>query len=146
MMRKYPTTVALLALVALPAGLAALQERENPGFAVAAGRATFQRYCASCHGPEAKGDGNVAQFLEVPPADLTQLTATYGEFPAEQVRRFIDGREEARAHGTREMPVWGEVFQSSMAEPRRPEDRGDERAAGIIDQLVAFIESIQTTP
>lgn len=146
MKRTKLTTVAWLALVASPVLLAAQQGRESTGFKVFSGRTTFQRYCASCHGPDAHGDGNVAQYLKVVPADLTQLVGKYGEFDPERVREYIDGRQDVRAHGTREMPVWGEVFQSSLAEPSGPADEGEERAARIIDQLVAYIESIQATP
>lgn len=139
------TTITVLALGAAASMLAA-QGGESQGFKVFSGRTTFQRYCASCHGPEGEGDGNVAQYLKIPPADLTQLVARHGEFPAETVRRFIDGRDEAPGHGTREMPVWGEVFQSTLTEPRGAAEEGEERAERIIDQLVAYIESIQAVP
>lgn len=38
---------------------------------VAAGKELFQAKCASCHGPEGKGDGPLAGTLRLPPADLT---------------------------------------------------------------------------
>ncbi len=34
-----------------------------------AGAQTYATYCASCHGPEGKGDGPVAQTLKPPPAN-----------------------------------------------------------------------------
>jgi mono/diheme cytochrome c family protein len=103
----------------------------------------FKRYCASCHGKEALGDGNVAQYLKVVPANLTQLTKKYGEFPSEKVHAFIDGQTDVRGHGTREMPVWGDVLQSSLAEPDLSSEEGEERAARMIRQLVMYLESIQ---
>lgn len=145
MRRTYLTLGILLSLVALPALLAA-QERQSAGFAVMGGRATYERYCASCHGREGHGDGNVAQYLTVTPTDLTRLKAEAGEYPAERVREYIDGRKAAAAHGSREMPVWGEVFQSSLAEPRGTDEEGEERAERIIDELVAYIELIQVAP
>jgi hypothetical protein len=37
-----------------------------------------------------------------------------------QLMRKIDGRSNVRAHGTAEMPVWGEVFEESLiGEPHR---------------------------
>jgi mono/diheme cytochrome c family protein len=138
--------IALIALGAFAgvASSAAQSQSENKGFDVFSGRVTFHRYCASCHGREAHGDGNVAQYLKVPPADLTQLRKKYdGTFPVEQVHEFIDGRRAVAGHGTREMPVWGEVFQSSLAEPQATPEAGDERADRIIHQLVMYLESIQ---
>ena len=39
---------------------------------------TFQAYCASCHGPNAKGDGPAAKALSKTPADLTMITKRHG--------------------------------------------------------------------
>ncbi len=117
---------------------------ESVGFAVASGRITFRRYCSSCHGPEGTGDGNVAQYLVVQPSDLTQLRTKYdGEFPMDRVSAFIDGREIVRGHGTSEMPVWGEVFQSSLAEPQPLDEEGEQRAGRIVRQLMLYLQSIQ---
>ena len=136
--------VALL-LLAVPAEAQPQGYNESPGFAVASGRVTFQRYCASCHGSKALGDGNVAQYLKVPPSDLTRLIAKHGEFPEEMVYQYIDGREPVAGHGTREMPVWGEVFQSTLAmQPTSAED-GESRAGRLIYQLVEYLKSIQVT-
>ncbi len=52
----------------------------TPGFAAAAGDASYQLYCASCHGPEGRGDGPRASELARPPADLARLHERYG-FP-----------------------------------------------------------------
>ncbi len=38
---------------------------------VAAGETTFQANCVVCHGPDARGNGPMAQTLNPPPADLT---------------------------------------------------------------------------
>lgn len=77
------------------------------------GAALYRRFCASCHGLDGRGDGPVADVLRVRPPDLTRLKSS----PAELMRQ-IDGRREIRAHGTAQMPVWGEVFEeSSIGEP-----------------------------
>jgi mono/diheme cytochrome c family protein len=137
------TAIALLFMAAAPSAVAQ-GESENKGFDVFSGRVTFQRYCASCHGPEAHGDGNVAQYLKVQPANLTLLRQKYdGEFPVDAIAEFIDGREAVAGHGTREMPVWGDVFQSTLAEPQPTPEAGHERADRIIHQLVMYLESIQ---
>ena len=50
------------------------------------------------------------------PTDLTKLAArNNGKFPDVQVARVIEGSDEVAAHGSRDMPVWGEVFQKMNA-------------------------------
>ncbi len=55
--------------------------------------------------------GPVGALFGVPPADLTVLTKkTDGVFPFNSVYEVIDGRRVILAHGTRDMPIWGERF------------------------------------
>ena len=73
----------------------------------------FNTYCAVCHGKEGKGDGPAAKSLAKMPADLTKLAArNNGTFPETKVRRYIEGLDEVAAHGTRDMPMWGDLFRS----------------------------------
>jgi mono/diheme cytochrome c family protein len=75
------------------------------------GAELFERFCASCHGTGARGDGPVAATLNVRVPDLTTIAARYDEFPATTIRDVIDGRGiDKQAHGTRTMPVWGYEF------------------------------------
>jgi mono/diheme cytochrome c family protein len=77
-----------------------------------AGRDAYLRYCASCHGAAGKGDGPLAASLTKPPADLTQLAKwSGGRFDERAVMSVIDGRQQVIEHGTRDMPVWGAVFE-----------------------------------
>ena len=79
------------------------------------GALLYRRYCASCHGIAGKGDGPVAPALKIPPTDLTRLDAGIPE-----LMRQIDGRSTIGAHGTSQMPVWGEVFEGAFIhEPHR---------------------------
>ncbi len=100
------------------------------------GRMTFERYCASCHGDDGKGAGPVAAVLKVPVPDLTALRSRYnGPFPADSVYAYIDGRREVEAHGSRTMPVWGNVWGM----------RSDETEVDLrIRELVEYLRSIQT--
>ena len=85
------------------------------------GRAEFLSSCAVCHGAEATGEGPLRAFLLKPPSDLTTLARRNGgEFPVGQVMDMIDGRAAVQigSHGTREMPVWGQVY----AEHARQDD------------------------
>ena len=105
------------------------------------GEELFDRFCASCHGSGARGDGPVARSLNVAVPDLTTISVRYGEFPAMLIRDVIDGRGiDTRAHGTRTMPVWGYEFWV--------EEGGDvtaQRAVrGAINRLVEYLLSVQT--
>jgi mono/diheme cytochrome c family protein len=71
----------------------------------------FNSYCAVCHGKDAKGNGPAAEALKVPPGDLTHLSANNGgKFPADKVSNTIRGDANIPAHGSKEMPVWGNLF------------------------------------
>lgn len=80
----------------------------------------YRSFCASCHGTDGKGTGPAAAALKKAPADLTQLSKKNGgTFPAERVRGYIAGTEPKYidAHGSREMPVWGDVFKQIADDP-----------------------------
>jgi mono/diheme cytochrome c family protein len=104
------------------------------------GAQLFQRFCASCHGKSADGNGPVAPFFKLRPPDLTQIARrSAGQFPAEKVRQIIDGRQRTLPHGTREMPVWGlelELADGQSADPRKQADAN-------ISLLVEYLRSIQ---
>jgi hypothetical protein len=90
------------------------------GFAVAAekakidvGKWEFDHKCAVCHGMSGKGDGGVTDILKKAPADLTVLSKKNGGvFPFDRVTAAIDGRTAIKAHGDRDMPIWGSVYKS----------------------------------
>jgi mono/diheme cytochrome c family protein len=106
------------------------------------GKLKYQKYCANCHGPLGKGDGEMAKLLVFKPADLTQLSKkNQGQFPFWRVYRTIDGREIVRGHGTREMPLWGFVFQ--VEEGSDGSTSQEDLVRGRIWQLVYYLESIQ---
>ena len=73
----------------------------------------FTTYCAVCHGKDGTGNGPAAKALAKAPADITKLSArNNGTFPGVKVRRYIEGQDEVAAHGTRDMPMWGDLFRS----------------------------------
>ena len=79
----------------------------------ASGQVMFKEYCAVCHGTAGRGDGPAANALKKRPADLSQLARkNNGEFPDLHAMGFITGNDVVAAHGTRDMPVWGELFKS----------------------------------
>lgn len=96
----------------------------------------YRAYCASCHGPEAHGDGPAAASLKVKVPDLTLLAHDHqGQFPSAIVRKTIEGTDPVAAHGSRLMPIWGPIFH--QVEDDR--DLGNVR----LDNLVKYLESIQ---
>jgi mono/diheme cytochrome c family protein len=109
-------------------------------YSAAAGAVTYRTYCANCHGTDARGEGYIAPALREKPSDLTRLAADNGGvFPAERVRKSIDGQDDVRAHGTREMPIWGDIFL--WPEKDSPERR--ELVVRKIGELVAHLRTIQ---
>jgi mono/diheme cytochrome c family protein len=104
------------------------------------GEEIYLRFCASCHGDEAMGDGPVSRSLNVAVPDLTRIATRYGEFPAGLIRDVIDGRGiDTRAHGTREMPVWGYEFWIEEG----ADVAAQQAARDAISKLVEHLRSIQ---
>jgi len=130
---KYIVAILLAALHWHCPTLARAQEME----VIAGGEIEYQSYCAVCHGVDGRGYGIMGKFLTVQPSDLTQLAKkNAGRFPFWQVYRTIDGREEVRGHGTRDMPVWGAVFRGIH--------RNDQAQVQLrIRNLTKYIETVQ---
>jgi mono/diheme cytochrome c family protein len=102
-----------------------------------AGVDTFKAYCAVCHGPQAKGNGPAATALKKVPADLTTIAKRNGgKFSASDVEAVIMGQQVMAAHGSRDMPIWGPVFQSLAADDSFMKLR--------VANLVDYLKSIQT--
>ena len=100
------------------------------------GKAHFMKYCSSCHGEDAKGKR--IDTLTIQPKDLTTITrqTKAKEFPILEVARMIDGRNMSNAHGTRQMPVWGEVFSTQ-------EHLDEKQIKGKMGEIIAYLMSIQ---
>jgi len=76
------------------------------------GKHEYMDKCAVCHGQSAKGDGGAIDVLKRTPANLTVLSKNNGGvFPFQRVLSVIDGRELVKGHGTRDMPIWGNVYK-----------------------------------
>ncbi|WP_439404558.1 c-type cytochrome [Bradyrhizobium sp. DASA03076] len=99
--------VKCLIIAGLTAGFTAVAQAED----VDVGKSEFQSSCASCHGADARGKGPVSNQLRTSPADLTMLAKNNnGVFPADAIYETIEGMKTVPAHGSREMPIWGERF------------------------------------
>lgn len=79
------------------------------------GKIEYDSACASCHGVTGKGDGAMWALLVKQVPDLTALAKNNkGVFPFDRIYQTIDGRQEQDilSHGSREMPVWGSIFNN----------------------------------
>ncbi len=105
------------------------------------GASLYKTHCASCHGVNGRGDGPVAPSLKVEVPDLTRIAIRQGgQFPADQVRKIIDGRTTRPPHGPRNMPVWGDVFRASGGDDQQAQKRANE----LVDLLTEYLRSIQS--
>jgi hypothetical protein len=105
------------------------------------GMRMYEHLCSSCHGVDGRGDGPVASLLTIVVPDLTRIAQREGgEFPTEDVRRSIDGRWDRRAHGARDMSVWGWQFYDSAA-VNDAQERA--RVDATVSRLVDYLRSIQ---
>ncbi|MFL6576699.1 MAG: c-type cytochrome [Povalibacter sp.] len=128
-------------IVATAILLAACQSTPEPQVASLSGVELYQKLCSSCHGLDARGQGPVASLIKTGVPDLTLIAhRDGGEFPAEDVRRTIDGRWDHRAHGARDMPVWGwQLYDSSTGGDSAQRANVD----SMIDRLVEYLRSVQ---
>ncbi len=107
-------------------------EYTNP----ASGVEMFTTYCAVCHGNDGKGTGPAASALKKAPADLTLLTKkNKGKFPRLEIQAMIKGDTAPAAHGSRDMPMWGDIFRSVSKSPELVDLR--------VRNLRDYLESIQ---
>ena len=122
-MKKTRIAVAIagVALMAF-AGAAAAQAKGDYG------KREYDSNCAVCHGKLGKGDGPYAGMVDTKGgADLTMLSKKNGGvFPILKVTETIDGRFMVKAHGPRDMPIWGADYlaraRDSMAASEMPFD------------------------
>jgi mono/diheme cytochrome c family protein len=110
---------SMLLLLAVVAGftlLAAAQQKEIKHVPIAStspasGEEMYKTYCAVCHGKDGKGNGPAAEALKAAPSNLTTLAQKNGgQFPADHVASTIRGDVNLPAHGSKDMPIWGNLF------------------------------------
>jgi mono/diheme cytochrome c family protein len=111
--------------------------------AVAMGKDEYQRTCSLCHGIDGKGHGVYAFELKVAPTDLTLIEKkNYGVFPFSKLYKIIDGRNEVKSHGARDMPVWGDRYKSESWLYTNAKN-SETLVRGQIFELLLYLETIQ---
>ena len=109
--------------------------KKNPAQELS-GHDIFLDRCSACHGEDAKGNGPAVSALKIAPGDLTLLAKKNGgTFPKERVKNIVGDWVDITAHGSRETPIWGNLFHA------RPADQ--QRAADRLKSLISYLESIQ---
>ena len=104
----------------------------------ASGSEMYKTYCAVCHGVDGKGKGPAAEALKVPPTDLTKMAAQNGgKYPALKVGAILRGENVLAAHGTKEMPIWGNLFHTLSG-------GNDAEVQQRISNLDKYVESLQS--
>jgi mono/diheme cytochrome c family protein len=116
-------------------GTPAVKKTVAPRTSVSDGAAMFRTYCTACHGMTGQGNGPAAAALKTPPANLSLLTKNHGgTFPVADVERVLRFGVNVTAHGSTDMPTWGDAF-SQM---------GDESSVRLrIANLVSHLQTLQ---
>lgn len=133
------------AAVILAAGVMAGSPARADGDTQVIGADEFRAHCAACHGLTGLGDGPVGDLLKTRPPNLAAIAERNGgKFPFQRVYEIIDGRAEIAAHGTRDMPAWGNRY-SKDPRPMTPdqEAQANDQAQQRILSLVYYIGTLQ---
>ena len=123
-------------LVTILASTAATAQRAS---IIADGKEDLDWHCATCHGGDGQGKGEMAKLLIKPPADLTSIAGRNGgEFPFWRVYDIIVGQKSVPGHETFQMPnFWNRL-------------RGDDNKPGFVPAylrilvLTHYLQSLQT--
>lgn len=116
-----------------------LPQKGTPEY-LQAGRDQYMKYCATCHGPTGTGDGMASSTFNKHPVDLTLLSKQNGgTFPTMKVLSIVKGDTPISAHGTREMPVWGEILGHPLDTSMYQQDAANLKILSI----ATYLESIQ---
>ena len=130
--------VAALAIAAFVPCMALSQE---------IGSDAFMKNCAACHGADGKGNGPVVDLLKSAPSDLTLIAERNGgRFPVKTVYEVIADSGLNRAHGTSDMPIWGDRFNTEIIAQEGEFGSGRSgipTAQARILELVFFLATIQ---
>ncbi len=139
-------TSLISAALMIAAGFAALPETARAADAVTAedagnGKQEYLMHCAACHGLEGRGDGPIGQMLKTPAPNLALIAQRNGgTYPAQKVYEIIDGSSVVAAHGTRDMPLWGDRYRRDP-KPQTPDqtsaasDLAQQRILSLVDYL-----------
>ena len=136
---------ARIALFLTVAGMSALLADGAAAQARDIGKYEFDTYCALCHGKDAKGGGPFSGLVNKKVPDLTVLSKNNGGvFPFEMAYETISGAKETAAHGTREMPIWGDHYKEKAPQDLGPYFAGSDVSSYVRGKILALVGYIST--
>ena len=107
------------------------------------GKREYNNNCVACHGVMGKGDGPYAGIINTKIPDLTMLQKSNGGvFPFNRVFEALDGRAPGPAHGSRDMPIWGQEYSEKAAEYYFDYQRDYSTAGFIRGRILALVSYI----
>jgi len=132
MIRSLPV-IAVLGLA-----LSACTQQQPPQ---ARGAAFYAKYCTSCHGTSAQGDGPVAASFRVSPPNLTLISERNGGvFPTDDVMAQINGYEGRHQFGG--MPEFQKDLNGPVVDYVAASGEIIKTPQALVDVAV-YLESIQ---
>jgi mono/diheme cytochrome c family protein len=106
----------------------------------ASGQQMYASYCAVCHGVDGTGNGPAGPAKKANPTDLTTLSKQNGgKFPYEQIEAILKFGVANPAHGSAEMPIWGDLFRTLPGQDSVSNMAVDQR----IINLTTYLRQIQ---
>lgn len=106
------------------------------------GRLAFVENCASCHGTDGMGTGEMADLLTTAPPDLTTLSRRNGGvFPRDEVMSTIDGYRRG-THFSAAMPAFGDGDLGPTVIVENPDGTGTPVPILLL-ALSDYLQSIQ---
>ena len=147
-MKAPPIFLGIIILFVSGAAFGQVVIKEKPltwqQVALTDGADLYVELCAVCHGVSGMGNGPAAAALKKAVPDLTGLAArNNGKFPRKEVEDSIAGKSRVVAHGTVDMPIWGQAFFNV-----RPDIKMHRRYAIMrqrVFNLTEYLETIQAT-
>lgn len=137
--RKVILTAAAIGLGGFLAAQVEIKRVPIESTPAVSGADMYYSYCASCHGPDGKGNGPAAAAMVAPLPDLTKLAKNHGgEFPTLSVMNTLGRIQGSNGHGSADMPVWGDVFRKSAW--------GEPQTQLRIYNLTQYLDSMQDPP
>ncbi len=83
-----------------------------------------------------QGRGSRSERVDARPTDLTMIARkNNGRFPDEKILAILTGEANVTAHGSKDMPMWGAIFNNMSSNPGMAQTR--------IHALLQFVEEMQ---
>lgn len=108
-------------------------------------RQDFVALCADCHNTDATGSGPLTKNLTKIPPDLTRIRArSHGVFDEKAVYDWILGLKMTEAHGSREMPIWGDWLMDEEVEDSTSLDAAQAAEKEVHRRIMAIVKYLET--